>query len=276
MQLEEQQARTAHVFDVVAGGYDREALRFFPFSADCMIESLRPLPGWRLLDVATGTGVAALSAARLIAPKGRVQGIDISAGMLDQAFANVQRAGLNNIDLQEMDAMELTFRNDYFDALMCSFGIFFFPDMQQALRGWQRVMKPGAPIVLTTFAEDAFQPLMDNFLGHLQGEIPDLGLDALQHVATQQACEELLSAASYENIEVSEKNMGYHLRNVDEWWEVLWHTALRGLLMQLPADALARLRSRHLEEIKQHEVKDGLWLNVNVLFSRAECPARDG
>lgn len=273
MQLEEKQARTAHVFDVVAGGYDREALRFFPFSADCMIESLRLLPGWRVLDVATGTGVAALSAARLIAPEGRVQGIDISAGMLDQAFANVQRAGLNNIDLQEMDAMELTFPNDYFDALMCSFGIFFFPDMQQALRGWQRVMKPGAPIVLTTFAEDAFQPLMDNFLGHLQDELPDLGLDALQHVATQQACEELLSAAGYENIEVSEKNMGYHLRNVDEWWEVLWHTALRGLLMQLPADALARLRSRHLEEIKQHEVKDGLWLNVNVLFSRAECPA---
>jgi hypothetical protein len=34
MQLEEQQARTAHVFDVVAEGYDREVLRFFPFSAD--------------------------------------------------------------------------------------------------------------------------------------------------------------------------------------------------------------------------------------------------
>jgi hypothetical protein len=34
MQLEEQRARTAHVFDVVAEGYNREVLRFFPFSAD--------------------------------------------------------------------------------------------------------------------------------------------------------------------------------------------------------------------------------------------------
>lgn len=39
------------------------------------------------------------------------------------------------------------------------------------------------------------------------------------------------------------------------------------------ADALARLRSKHLEDIKQHEVEDGLWLNVNVLFSRAQCPS---
>lgn len=273
MQLEERQAHTAHVFDVVAEGYDREVLRFFPFSADRMIEILRPLSGWRVLDVATGTGVAALSAAGLIAPEGRVQGIDVSSGMLDQAFANIQRAGLNNIDLYEMDAMNLEFRNDYFDALMCSFGIFFLPDMQQALSDWKRVLKSGAPIVLTTFAEDAFEPLMSNFLEHLKTELPDFDLGALQHVGTELACEELLREAGYENIELSRKNMGYHLRNVDEWWEVIWHTAMRGLLMQLPADALARLRSKHLEDIKQYEVEDGLWLNVNVLYSRAECPA---
>ena len=275
MQLEEKQAHTAHVFNVVAEGYDREVLRFFPFSADQMIQILRPLSGWRVLDVATGTGVAALSAAHLIAPEGRVQGIDVSSGMLDKAFANIQRAGINNIDLYEMDAMNLEFRSDYFDALMCSFGIFFLPDMKQALSSWKQVMKPGAPIVFTSFSDDAFEPLMSNFLEHLRVELPDLDFDTLQHLATEQACEELLTAAGYESIEVSNKNMGYHLRSVDEWWEVLWHTALRGLLMQLPADALARLRSKHLEDIKQYEVEDGLWLNVNVLFSRAECPKED-
>ncbi len=275
MQLEEKQAHTAHVFNVVAEGYDREVLRFFPFSADQMIQILRPLSGWRVLDVATGTGVAALSAAHLIAPEGRVQGIDVSSGMLDKAFANIQRAGINNIDLYEMDAMNLEFRSDYFDALMCSFGIFFLPDMKQALSSWKQVMKPGAPIVFTSFSDDAFEPLMSNFLEHLRVELPDFDFDTLQHLATEQACEELLTAAGYESIEVSNKNMGYHLRSVDEWWEVLWHTALRGLLMQLPADALARLRSKHLEDIKQYEVEDGLWLNVNVLFSRAECPKED-
>ncbi|MCR4347941.1 MAG: hypothetical protein NUV55_12180 [Sulfuricaulis sp.] len=57
--------RVTSVFNLVAAGYDRPELRFFPFCADRLIARLSPLPGTKLLDVATGTGVVALAAAHL-------------------------------------------------------------------------------------------------------------------------------------------------------------------------------------------------------------------
>ena len=61
---EEQTQHIAAVFNRVALGYDRPALRFFPYSADKMIARLNPKPGEKLLDVATGTGAVALAAAQ--------------------------------------------------------------------------------------------------------------------------------------------------------------------------------------------------------------------
>ena len=274
MKVDEQVARTAHVFDVVAEGYDREALRFFPFAADKMLTFLKPKPGWRLLDVATGTGMVAQSAAQLIKPDGRVQGIDISARMLDQAFNNIQKSGLTNVDLHEMDACQLEFRNDYFDGLTCAFGVFFLPDMLAALRHWQQVLKAGAPIIFTSFTENSFAPMIDDFFARFKditGEDPS----GFRRLFTEDACHDLLSEAGYEDIEVRTESLGYHLRNADEWWEIVWNTAMRGPVMQLPADKLATFRAEHLAAVRQLETDKGLWLNIEVIFSIGRCPMND-
>ncbi|MEK7696722.1 MAG: class I SAM-dependent methyltransferase, partial [Pseudomonadota bacterium] len=68
----------ARVFDLVAGDYDSPALRFFPFCADRLIARLRPTPGEKILDIATGTGAVALSLAQAVGPAGRVTGIDLA------------------------------------------------------------------------------------------------------------------------------------------------------------------------------------------------------
>jgi len=272
MKLGEEQAKVAQVFDSVADGYDNEVMRFFPFSADRMLRILNPRPGWRLLDIATGTGAAAVSAAQLIVPEGRVHGVDISQRMLDVAFDNVQRAGVQNIDLHEMDASELVFKSDYFDGAMCGFGIFFLPDMAAALQHWQTVMKPGAPLIFTTFANDAFSPLIGDFAEQLL-KVSDIDMQAMARLDTEQSCEALLQQTGYEGIGIETVSLGYHLRTVDEWWYLVWNTALRGPLMTLPADVLAQFRAAHLESIKQYEVDDGLWLNVNVIFAKGHRPS---
>jgi len=274
MKNEEHTARTAQVFDTVADGYDREVLRFFPFCADKMLDILQPLSGWHLLDIATGTGQAAISAARVIQPGGRVQGIDISPRMLEQASSNIRHSKLTNIDLHEMDAMALEFRNDYFDAAMCAFGVFFMPDMEAALRGWQRVLKPGAKLIFSSFTDQSFSPMINDFIQRM-AEISDFEPDAFVNLETEQACYDLLGTAGYENISTQTHNMGYHLHNVDKWWEVVWNTALRGPLMALPADKLATFRAEHLAAVSEMQNENGLWLNVDVIFSSGECPQQD-
>jgi len=271
MKNEEHTANTAGVFDIVAEGYDRDVLKFFPLCAAKMLEILKPQTGWRMLDIATGTGQAAIAAAPLIQFDGRVHGIDISPGMLDQALNNIQRSSLTNIDLHEMDAMALEFREDYFDAAMSAFGVFFMPDMEAALRDWQRVLKPGAKLIFSSFTDQSFSPMIDDFMSRMS-EISDFEPDAFVNLETEQACHDLLQRTGYESINIQTHNMGYHLRNADEWWEVVWNTALRGPLMALTADKLASFRAEHLAAVSEMQKENGLWLNVEVIFSSAERP----
>ena len=79
------------LFNIVAEGYDNPSTRFFTFCADKMLDILQPKQNTRLLDVVTGTGAVATSAAQMLLPEGRVHGIDLSEKMLDKALKMLKR-----------------------------------------------------------------------------------------------------------------------------------------------------------------------------------------
>ena len=148
------------VFDTLAPVYDSPATRFFPFCADRLVSYVRPRPGSKVLDVATGTGVAAIAFAQAVRPGGRVTAVDISADMLDRAAANIGKMALDNVDLHQMDAERLDFRGGYFHSVVCSYGLFFLPDMPAALREWVRVLRPGGIYVVGMSLTD-FEPAVE-------------------------------------------------------------------------------------------------------------------
>ncbi len=151
---EQQKQWTATMFDLVAEGYDNPAQRLFPFTADRLVNKLQPLSGYKVLDIATGTGHAAMAAAQAVGRDGRVHAIDLSEGMLSRAQQNIDKMQLPNIDLHVMDAEALEFRRQYFDMAMCSFGLFFLPDMLKGLQSWWRVLKPGGRYFISDLRRD--------------------------------------------------------------------------------------------------------------------------
>ena len=257
------------IFNIVADGYDNPSARFFTFCADKMLDILQPEQNTRLLDIATGTGAVATSAAQMLLPEGKVHGIDLSEKMLDKAFKNAQKSSLNNLYLELMDAENPTFEADYFHYITCSFGLFFLPDMPTALINWKRIMQPGGKLIISTFAPSAFTPLSDLFKSRMKTygiEIPDA---AWFRLSDEDDCRELISNAGFNNIEITRKQMGYHLLDLDDWWEILWQTGFRGFLNQLSDTDLVKFHKEHLSEIKELNTKDGLWLDVDTLFTMA-------
>lgn len=130
---------------------------------------------------------------------GRVQAIDLSENMLDQAQQNLERAGLNNVDFHVMDAEALDFKSNYFDIITCSYGLFFIPDMSAALKSWLRVLKPEGKIIFTSFAPSAFQPLTEIFIKNLTdyGVVP--ATPRWLQLAEEDLCKKIMLDNGFEN-----------------------------------------------------------------------------
>ena len=260
----------ADLFDTVADGYDHPALSWFPFSADAVVDWLKPRPGSRFLDVATGTAVIAVAAAQYIQPGGRVIAVDISENMLDVAAAKARHLGLDNIDFFKMDAESLVFKKNYFDYVACSFGLFFLPDMLKALKEWNRITKSGGQVVFTSFKQSAFQPVMKLLVDQLEEFGVELGEQTFssQRLIDEEVCRNLLTDAGYDDVVIKNKQCGYHLLNVEDWWAILWNTGARGFLSRLPVEKVPSFKSHHLKSVQEMFTDDGLWLDVEINMAR--------
>jgi SAM-dependent methyltransferase len=109
-----------------------------------LVEYARPQCGMNVLDLASGTGEPAISLASRVAPDGHVTALDLSPELLEIAAERARQRGLANFTTQQADAHHLPFADATFDLVTCRFGVMFFRDCVQALRGVHRVLKPAA------------------------------------------------------------------------------------------------------------------------------------
>ena len=108
-----------------------------------LVELARIKAGDRVLDIATGNGEPAVTAARLVGASGRVVAVDQSPGMLAIGRERASALGLNNIDFVEADAESMKLEDHSFDAGVCRWGLMFMPDLKGTLRTIHRALKPG-------------------------------------------------------------------------------------------------------------------------------------
>jgi SAM-dependent methyltransferase len=109
--------------------------------------------GQTLLDVACGTGVVAITAARAGA---KVTGLDLTPELLAQARESAPIAGLKDIIWKEGDAEKLPFEDGSFDVVLSQFGHMFAPRPEVAIREMLRVLKPGGRIAFATWPPEMF------------------------------------------------------------------------------------------------------------------------
>ena len=139
----------ADEFDRRAATYDEN--RQHLWQADLAAQWLDAQPGQRILDIATGTGLAARAVSRLTSQRATIVGIDVSQRMLQVAVAKSDRLSCHYL---RADAHWLPFRPAAFDALLCVSAIPYLGNLEAAIADWCRVGRPNAALVFTTPAAD--------------------------------------------------------------------------------------------------------------------------
>jgi SAM-dependent methyltransferase len=118
---------------------------------ELLCESIPLRAGQKVLDVATGSGNTAMSAARRACD---VIGVDFVPALLDRARERVQAERLRNITFEAGDTEALPFPDGTFDVVLSTFGHMFAPDADKALREMVRVAKPGGTVAFIAWTPD--------------------------------------------------------------------------------------------------------------------------
>lgn len=260
--------KVAAGFNLASVGYDLQPIRFLALTARRLVELAEIENGETILDVATGTGAAAIAISPLVGANGRVIGIDLAQDMLKVAQHNITATNITNIELQLGDGENLSFNSNSFDKVICASGIFFFPDMLAGLRDWLRVTKPGGVVAFSSFGESAFAPMREMYANRIQNygvELPKSR--GFQRLNTADKCRELMQEAGIATIDIYQEQLGYYLGNINDWWNIVLHTGFRHSLEQIEPEKLEQFKTEHLAEVEKLATDKGIWLDVPVLFA---------
>jgi SAM-dependent methyltransferase len=151
---------------------------FEPYGAD-IARRLSALPVRRVLEVAAGTGVVTRAVTAVLPAGATLVATDLNQAMLDQAAA---RGTARPVEWRQADALQLPFDDATFDAVVCQFGVMFFPDKPRAFAEARRVLTGGGlflfnvwdrldeneiPHVVTTALESVFPENPTRFMARV-------------------------------------------------------------------------------------------------------------
>jgi ubiquinone/menaquinone biosynthesis C-methylase UbiE len=132
--------------------YDRYLgpVLFEPFAADLAERvSARVPANGKVLELACGTGIVTRRLRDRLPDTVQIVATDLNEAMMNHAARKF--ALTENVEWRQADATNLPFEDQSFDAIVCQFGVMFFPDKQQAMREAFRVLKPGGSFWFSTW-----------------------------------------------------------------------------------------------------------------------------
>jgi ubiquinone/menaquinone biosynthesis C-methylase UbiE len=235
--------------------------------------------GQQVLDIATGTGMVALKAAERVGDEGRVVGVDISIGMLEQARRKAESLGLNQVEFLLADAEALRFEGGArwcyrFDRIFCASAFIWMSNLHDALCHWHHFLKPGGLISIHAFADTAFVG------GVVAQEIAakyGIAFDMSKPTGTVEKCRHLLEQAGFESVEVHvEPGGGYiSLEKAKSLWVGNSHPAPGQYphpLAQLSNEQLAQAKTEFDAELKKLQTEQGVWNDMTTFYVSGQKP----
>ncbi|GMR07828.1 MAG: class I SAM-dependent methyltransferase [Gammaproteobacteria bacterium] len=217
-----------------------------------MLELSGIASGSRLLDIASGTGEPAISAAQIVGKSGKVIGTDLVDEMLAVAREKAEKMNLGNIEFHCMDAEALDFPAASFDAVTIRWGLMFMPEPQACLAAAYKALEQDGRISLACWAAAEKNPFvgvpMKTLSKYMDIPVPAPGSPGIFAFSDPGRLQDVLAAAGFRNIILEE--MAIDVIEVDDgraYWEAI--SDLAAPVMALVRQLEAAARSDYVDEV---------------------------
>ncbi|NJM61305.1 MAG: class I SAM-dependent methyltransferase [Oscillatoriales cyanobacterium RU_3_3] len=237
---------------------------FHKRAANRLVEVAKLRSNQQVLDVATGTGLVAAAAARIVGDAGRVLATDFAEGMLRQAKQKVAFLGLKNIELASADADEQEFQENQFDVILCSCAIVYFADIPQVLHRWYKALKPGGFIAFSCLAETS--PTSSFLFREVVQKYGVAICNPNELLGTQQKCCRMLRSIGFENIEIAIEQFGFYLQDAEAAWNGNANSAFGLQEVHWSQQQLEQCKQEYLDAVKAAASEQDLWNDVTMFF----------
>lgn len=205
-------------YDAGAGGYDRVFGHVSREFVPRLLAAARVAPGQRVLDIATGTGIAAEMATEAVGPSGHVTAADISKPMLERARQRLGRFA--NTSVLDEDGQALTLPEESFDAVLCSMALMLFPDPARGLFEFRRVVREGrrAAVSVNTTPGRSFISRVNVAIGR---HVPSRAAAAAHYFSLGDPAHlrSLFETAGFREVEITSETRRYKFPSFEAYFE---------------------------------------------------------
>jgi enediyne biosynthesis protein CalE5 len=206
-------------------------------------------PGATVLDVGTGTGEPALSAAVAVGAGGRVVATDVADRMLD--VARRRAAGVTNVEFLEADAASLPMPHRPYDVVLSRFCLMLVADPAAVLRRLGAMLAPGGALAAAVWTGSARNPLIGlgfQTIAHRLGLAPSApGAPGPFSLADPGRFTRLLHDAGFTDVLFDRVPIELRLDGAADYVEFTRAVTPPGLLARIPEDELRQMLTGAVE-----------------------------
>lgn len=231
--------------------------------SDRLVELGGIQPGQRVLDLATGIGEPAVTAARIVTPTGRVVATDQAPQMLAIGQERAAELGLQNIEFHEMDAEALDLPPSSFDAVLCRWGLMFLPNLATALEQMYRLLASGGRLAAAVWSTPPNVPLISIAMGTvrqlLQAPPPPSGVPGPFSLADATVLEQALARAGFSQIHSERLTVTFEWASAEDYTRFQQAIAapITAMLADQPAERQASVWGAVTDAARQHATAGG-------------------
>ncbi|HYY67185.1 MAG TPA: methyltransferase domain-containing protein [Nitrososphaeraceae archaeon] len=228
--------------------------------SDKLVELAEIKPGDKVLDIATGIGEPAVTAAKKVMPNGKVLAIDISPKMLAIAKTRAKSLGFDSVmEFRESDGEKLEDLLEpraRFDAILSRWGLMFFPNLQGALCTIKQMLVTNGRLSAAVWSAPLKVPLLDLAFSAARKQInaaaPPPGAPGPFALADLEALKRLFSQAGFKDIKTDTFQITFEFDSPESYTRLHQQTATR----------IHAMLANYSEDVKKrawNSITDAVW-----------------